>query len=342
MQFLINRSTNPFFNLALEEYLLRNVDIKEDYLLRNVDIKEDYFILWQNEPTIVIGKHQNTLKEINMNFVKDNNINVVRRNSGGGAVYHDLGNINFTFITKYNEKHLLDFKTFTNPVVYSLGKLNVKAELSGRNDILIDGRKISGNSQHIYKDRFLHHGTLLFNSELENLVKALNVDNDKILSKGIESIKSRVTNIKEHVKEDISMEKFKEILIENIFIWNKNSLKEYNLTNDHINDIEKLMEEKYMTWQWNYGHSPEFNYRNSKRFQGGKLEVLLNIVEGHINECKIYGDFLGLMDVSEIEKRIIGIKYGEEYIDEFLREIDIKKYFGTLCFDEIKSCFVEL
>lgn len=331
MQFLVNKSTNPFFNLALEEYLLKNVDIKEDY-----------FILWQNEPTIVIGKHQNTLKEINMNFVKDNNINVVRRNSGGGAVYHDLGNINFTFITKYDEKHLLDFKTFTNPVVYSLGKLNVKAELSGRNDILIDGRKISGNSQHIYKDRFLHHGTLLFNSELENLVKALNVDNDKILSKGIESIKSRVTNIKEHVKEDIFMEEFKEILIENIFIWNKSSLKEYNLTSDHINEIEKLMKERYMTWQWNYGESPEFNYRNSKRFQGGKLEVLLNIVEGHINECKIYGDFLGLMDVSEIEKRIIGIKYGEEYIDEFLREIDIKKYFGTLCFDEIKSCFVEL
>ncbi|MBY6950562.1 lipoate--protein ligase [Clostridium botulinum] len=331
MQFLVNKSTNPFFNLALEEYLLKNVDIREDY-----------FILWQNEPTIVIGKHQNTLKEINMNFVKDNNINVVRRNSGGGAVYHDLGNINFTFITKYDEKHLLDFKTFTNPVVYSLGKLNVKAELSGRNDILIDGRKISGNSQHIYKDRFLHHGTLLFNSELENLVKALNVDNDKILSKGIESIKSRVTNIKEHVKEDIFMEKFKEILIENIFMWNKSSLKEYNLTNDHINDIEKLMEEKYMTWQWNYGYSPEFNYRNSKRFQGGKLEVLLNIVEGHINECKIYGDFLGLMDVSEIEKKIIGVKYGEEYIDEFLKGIDIKKYFGTISFDEIKSCFVEL
>ncbi|GAA0079598.1 lipoate--protein ligase [Clostridium sporogenes] len=331
MQFLVNKSTNPFFNLALEEYLLKNVDIKKDY-----------FILWQNEPTIVIGKHQNTLKEINMNFVKDNNINVVRRNSGGGAVYHDLGNINFTFITKYDEKHLLDFKTFTNPVVYSLGKLNVKAELSGRNDILIDGRKISGNSQHIYKDRFLHHGTLLFNSELENLVKALNVDNDKILSKGIESIKSRVTNIKEHVKEDIFMEEFKEILIENIFIWNKSSLKEYNLTSEHISAIEKLMKEKYMTWQWNYGESPEFNYRNYKRFQGGKLEVLLNIVEGHINECKIYGDFLGVMDVSEIEKKIIGIKYGEEYIDEFLKSIDIKKYFGTIYFDEIKSCLVEL
>ncbi|WP_434297381.1 lipoate--protein ligase [Clostridium sporogenes] len=330
MQFLVNKSTNPFFNLALEEYLLKNVDIKEDY-----------FILWQNEPTIVIGKHQNTLKEINMNFVQDNNINVVRRNSGGGAVYHDLGNINFTFITRYDEKHLLDFKTFTNPVVYSLGKLNVKAELSGRNDILIDGRKISGNSQHIYKDRFLHHGTLLFNSELENLVKALNVDNDKILSKGIESIKSRVTNIKEHVKEDIFMEEFKEILIENIFIWNKSSLKEYNLTSDQISAIEKLMKEKYMAWQWNYGESPEFNYRNSKRFQGGKLEVLLNIVEGHINECKIYGDFLGVMDVSEIEKKIIGVKYGEEYIEEFLKGIDINKYFGTICFDEIKSCFVE-
>lgn len=138
------------------------------------------------------------------------------------------------------------------------------------------------------------------------------------------------------------MEEFKEILIENIFIWNKSSLKEYNLTSDHINGIEKLMKEKYMTWQWNYGESPEFNYRNSKRFQGGKFEVLLNIVEGHINECKIYGDFLGLMDVSEIEKKIIGVKYGEEYIDEFLKGIDIKKYFGTISFDEIKSCFVEL
>ncbi|MGY0374709.1 lipoate--protein ligase [Clostridium sp. JNZ J1-5] len=331
MKFLINKSVNPFFNLALEEYVLKNVNIDEDY-----------FILWQNEPTIVIGKYQSTLNEINMDFVKNNNINVVRRNSGGGSVYHDLGNINFTFITKYDEKLLLDFKTFTIPVIYSLGKLNVKAEVLGRNDILIGGKKISGNSQHIYKDRFLHHGTLLFDSELENLEKALKVDNDKIISKGIQSIRSRVTNIKEHLTKDISIENFKDILIKNIFEYNKSIIEEYKLSNQDIEGIEDLMRKKYMTWEWNYGKSPEFNYSNSKRFEGGKLQVFLNIIDGYINECKIYGDFLGVLDLSQVEKKIIGLRYGEEYIEEFLRSIDIKKYFGNLLIDEIKSCFIEL
>lgn len=331
MKFLINKSVNPFFNLALEEYVLKNVNIDEDY-----------FILWQNEPTIVIGKYQSTLNEINMDFVKNNNINVVRRNSGGGSVYHDLGNINFTFITKYDEKLLLDFKTFTIPVIYSLGKLNVKAEVLGRNDILIGGKKISGNSQHIYKDRFLHHGTLLFDSELENLEKALKVDNDKIISKGIQSIRSRVTNIKEHLTKDISIEDFKDILIKNIFEYNKSIIEEYKLSNQDVEEIENLMRNKYMTWEWNYGKSPEFNYNNSKRFDGGKLQVFLNIIDGYINECKIYGDFLGVLDLSQVEKKIIGLRYGEEYIEEFLKSIDIKKYFGNLLIDEIKSCFIEL
>ncbi|WP_129597216.1 lipoate--protein ligase [Anaerophilus nitritogenes] len=330
MKFLINPSTNPFFNLALEEYLLKNVNIEEDY-----------FILWQNEPTIVIGKHQNTVNEINIDFVKNNNIHVVRRNSGGGSVYHDLGNINFTFITKYDEKFLLDFKTFTIPVIESLSKLNVNARLSGRNDILIGEKKISGNSQYIYKDRFLHHGTLLFDSELENLVKALNVDNDKIIGKGIKSIKSRVTNIKDYLDKNVSIEDFKDILITNILQFNKSMIKEYELNNEDINLIKKLMREKYMTWEWNFGKSPEFNFENSKKFEGGKIQVFLNIIDGFIYECKIYGDFLGLLDLSQVEKNMIGIKYGEEYIEDFLKTIDLKKYFGSLSINEIKSCFIE-
>ncbi|WP_053957236.1 lipoate--protein ligase [Inediibacterium massiliense] len=329
MKFLINLSVNPFFNLALEEYLLKNVDIDEDY-----------FILWQNEPTIVIGKHQNALNEINMDFVKNNNIHVVRRNSGGGSVYHDLGNINFTFLAKYEEKFLLDFKTFTIPVIDSLRKLKVNAQLSGRNDILIGGKKISGNSQYLYKDRLLHHGTLLFDSELENLVKALSIDHDKIMGKGIQSIKSRVTNIKDHLEKNISIEDFKNILITNILQFNKSMIKEYELQTKDIEAVEKLMKEKYMTWEWNYGKSPEFNYENSKRFEGGKIQVFLNIIDGLIYECRIYGDFLGLLDLSQIEKKMIGIRYEEEYIEDFLRSIDLKKYFGSLSINEIKSCFI--
>lgn len=327
MKFILNTSTNPFYNLALEEYVLKNADISQDY-----------FIIWQNEPTIVIGKYQNALNEINTEFVKQNNINVVRRISGGGAVYHDMGNINFTFITKYDEKLLLDFKKFTVPVIYALGKLNIEAGVSGRNDIQIGEKKISGNAQHIYKDRFLHHGTLLFNSELENVVKSLNVDKDKIISKGIASVKSRITNIKDHLKSDISVDEFKRILISNIYEFNRTIIEEHKLSDKDVLEIEKLRKEKYETWEWNYGVSPEFDYKNSMRFEGGKIETLLNIVDGSIRECKIYGDFLGLLDINEIEKRMIDLKYREEDIDKFLMSIDIKRYFGTLTKDQIKAC----
>lgn len=329
MKYISNNSNNPYYNLALEEYILKNNDITDNY-----------FILWQNEPTIVVGKYQNTLGEINQDYVKENNINVVRRITGGGSVYHDLGNINFSFITKYDEGHLLNFKKFTIPVVYALEKVKIKAELSGRNDILVGGKKISGNSQHIYKDRMLHHGTLLFDSKLDNVVKALHVENDKIVSKGIKSIRSRVTNIKDYLNRDITVEEFKKLLFQYIFEYDNSPIIEYKLSNNDISEIEKLMRSKYTTWDWNYGESPECNYINFKRFDGGKIEVSLNVINGYIRDCKICGDFLGTLDVCEIEKNIVGIRYERDDIDNFFSFVDVRKYFGTISMDQVKTCFI--
>jgi len=194
MKYIFNPSTDPHFNLALEEYVMTNC--KDG---------ETYFLLWQNEPSIIIGKHQNTVEEINSSFVKDNNIHVVRRLSGGGAVYHDLGNLNFTFIIGSGKEGMFDFGKFTQPIVKMLQSRGVNAELNGRNDLTIEGKKFSGNSQYIKNNRLLHHGTLLFNSNLEDVAKALMVSGEKIESKGVKSIRSRVTNILEHMADKISV-----------------------------------------------------------------------------------------------------------------------------------------
>ena len=207
MLFIDNENiTDPRVNLAIEEFALKHLDINETYLL--------FYI---NEPSIIIGKNQNTVEEINADYVRDEGIHVVRRLSGGGAVYHDLGNLNFSFITKDDGNSFHDFKKFTDPVVKALKKLGVNAELSGRNDILADGKKISGNAQFSTKGRMFSHGTLLFDSEIENVVSALNVRMDKIESKGIKSIRSRVTNIREHLDEDMTMEEFKQTLLAYLF-----------------------------------------------------------------------------------------------------------------------------
>lgn len=328
MKYIRNDSTDPYYNMAMEEYVLKGL---------NPD--EEYFVLWQNRPAIIVGKHQNTIEEINTRYVRDNDICVVRRLSGGGAVYHDAGNINFTFIINNVQKEFLDFARFTLPVIDALKRIGVKAELSGRNDITIDGKKISGNAQYLYRNRLLHHGTLLFDSELEVLQQALNVDPSKIQSKGIKSVRSRVTNIRDHLEKDINISEFIDLLARFVFEHHDQPFQEYKFTDEDRQNIARLMEEKYITWDWNYGQSPPFNYRHSERFAGGKVEVLLEVKNSIIKGCKIYGDFLGVADVADVEQSLVGQRYTIDDIQRVFDNIDLRKYFGDISSRELISCF---
>lgn len=320
MLFIDNKGiTDPRINLAIEEYSLKYLDPNESYLL--------FYI---NEPSIIIGKNQNTIEEINTTYVEENHIHVVRRLSGGGAVYHDKGNLNFSFITKDDGNSFHNFKKFTEPVVKALEKLGVKAEMSGRNDIIAsDGRKISGNAQFSTRGRMFSHGTLLFDSEIDSVVSALKVKKDKIESKGIKSIRSRVANISEYLEEKITITQFRELLLRNIFDGAEN-IPTYKLTEEDWEKINEISKERYQNWDWNYGKSPKFNYQHSHRFPVGQIDVRLEVHKGIIENCKIYGDFFGVEDVEEIEAALAGARYDKGEMDKALEKIDVKKYFGNI------------
>lgn len=329
MKYLLSDSINPFYNLAMEEYIFKNSKPHDDIV-----------ILWQNEPTIVIGIHQNALEEINFDFVKANNIHVVRRITGGGAVYHDLGNLNYSFITDYdNNTTAINFKKYTLPIIKALKKIGIQSELSGRNDITIDGKKFSGNAQSIIKGRILHHGTLLFNSDLSILGKTLNVKSDKIQSKGVKSVKSRVTNIIDYMNNKVSVEEFKIILLKYLFEYEPS--QQYILTENDKKLISKLAEEKYSAWDWVYGRAPRFNFKNYKRFDGGSIEVLLNIEDGYISECSIFGDFLALTSLDEVLEKLKGCKYEKEEVRKVLKNLKLHEFFGSISLDHILNVFFD-
>ncbi|NOU99065.1 lipoate--protein ligase [Paenibacillus planticolens] len=324
MLFIDNEGiTDPRINLAIEEYALRHLPDQESYLL--------FYI---NEPSIIIGKNQNTLEEINPEYVKEHKLHVVRRLSGGGAVYHDLGNLNFSFITKDDGNSFHNFQKFTEPVVEALRQLGVEAALTGRNDIQVGERKISGNAQFATKGRMFSHGTLLFNSEIEHVVSALKVSPDKIQSKGIKSIRSRVANIVEFLNEPLTIEDFRLKLLSSIFGMNPADVPAYKLTEEDWRRIRQISEERYGNWDWNYGKSPKSSVQNSKRFEGvGKLDVRLSIEEGHIQDMKIYGDFFGAGDVAELEDVLRGSRYEESVIRKRLADVELRRYFGSLDMD---------
>jgi lipoate---protein ligase len=313
-----NGITDPRINLAIEEYALKNLDINETYLL--------FYI---NKPSIIIGKNQNTIEEINTEYVEENGITVVRRLSGGGAVYHDLGNLNFSFITKDDGESFHNFRKFTEPVINALKKLGVNAQLSGRNDIEVEGRKISGNAQFSTRGRMFSHGTLMLDSEIDHVVSALRVKKDKIESKGIKSIRSRVANIAEFLEGKVTMEEFRQMLLTNIFE-GLEEIPEYVLTEEDWEKIHQLSEERYQTWEWNYGKSPKFNLQHSHRFPVGSIDVRLEVNKGIIDHCKIYGDFFGVGEVQDIEERLINVKYERASLDQALDDLDIKHYFGNI------------
>ncbi len=327
MLFIDNQKNyDPRINLAIEEHALKHLDINETYLL--------FYI---NEPSIIIGKNQNTIEEINTKYVEDQQIHVVRRLSGGGAVYHDKGNLNFSFITKDDGNSFHNFKKFTEPVVEALKKLGVNAELSGRNDLMAEGRKISGNAQFSTKGRMFSHGTLLFDSEIENVVSALKVKKDKIESKGIKSIRNRVANISEFLEQKVTVEEFREMLLRYIFDGEEN-ITEYKLTEKDWEKIHQISKERYQSWDWNYGKSPKFNLQHSHRFPVGQIDVRLEVNKGKIDACTIYGDFFGVGDVQEVQGKLTGVRYEKASIEQALEDIDIPHYFGNITKEE----FVEL
>ena len=312
MLLINNNNTNPYFNFALEEYLLKKTN-------------EDLFRLWMCDPCISVGKNQNTISEINADYVKENSIPIVRRLSGGGAVFHDLGNLNFTFIS-CNNNSFSDFKKFTQPIINLLKTLGINAEFSGRNDLLINGKKFSGNAQYNYKNKVIHHGTLLFSSQISNLSNALKVKPIKLESKGIKSVKSRVTNISDHLYTPMDISEFRSLLMNYVYSTNSSNLY-YELTEEDINNVNKLSEEKYSTWEWNFGNSPNYSLVNELRYTGGTVEFHLNVSKGSISDIKFFGDFFGKKDISIIENLLIGTKHEENSLKEKLNDINIDDYF---------------
>lgn len=322
MYIIDNTSDNAYFNIATEEYLLKNKN-------------EDFFVLYINPPSIIIGKNQNTLAEINTEYVNRNNITVVRRLSGGGAVYHCHGNLNFSFIINDIEKSFMDFRKFTRPIIDILKDMSIQAELSGRNDILIDDKKISGNAQFKSRGRMLHHGTLLFSSDLNELEKSLKASPLKFRDKSTKSVRSRVANICDYLKNPIDINKFKKLVINGILKNNKEDCKIYNLTPKDTGSISGLVEEKYSTWEWNYGYSPKYNYSNEEKFANGLVQVYLFIEEGFIKNIKFYGDFFGKQDISELENKLVGAKHDKKNIEEILLKTDIENYFAGISVNEL-------
>ncbi len=324
-QFFYQKTTDSAFNLALEELLVRESD-------------EEIFYLWQNAPAVIIGRNQNTLAEINSDFIRAKNINVTRRNTGGGAVYHDLGNINYSYITNFEEGKSINFADFAIPIIKTLAESGIHAEFSGRNDILINGKKISGSAQSRIGSRILFHGTMLFDVNIEDLVNSLNVSGIKISGKGIASVRSRVTNIKEHFSQNINVKDFINSISTSL-------RRQFNVTQDYIvpekiiQEAEKLAQTKYRTWEWNYGNSPEFNYEKSSKFTGGNVTLQLDIQKGKILNAKFNGDFFSRQDVSLLEKTLENAEISTDNISILLDSLPISEMFLNITSAEILSLF---
>lgn len=319
-------SHNAYFNIASEEYLLTRF------------AEEEILLFYINAPSIIIGKFQNTLAEINLDYVNDNHIKVVRRLSGGGAVYHDLGNLNFSFHTKANDKDFSDFETFTKPVVQLLNKLNVPAKLEGRNDLLVEGKKFSGNAKTIKSKKMIQHGTILINSEMSVLADALKVNPLKFVDKAVKSNRARVTNLIHFLPEETTTESFKQLFIDEIKFSNQ-EVEIYNFDDKDIAAIDELVLEKYGTWDWNFGASPDYNFKKANKVPAGFIEVHLDVHKGHIQEAKIFGDFFASKSIEELENKLVGVKHDQVSLEVLFQSIDIKSYFGNVSVDEILEIF---
>jgi lipoate-protein ligase A len=319
-------SHNAYFNIAAEEYLLQRFPT------------EAIFLLYVNAPSIIVGKFQNTLAEINLDYVREKDIKVVRRMSGGGTVYHDLGNLNFSFHTLLGQNDFMDFSFFTQPVLNMLNKLNVPAVLEGRNDLLVEGKKFSGNAKLARHGKMIQHGTLLLDSEMEVLGEALKVNPLKLLDKATKSNRSRVTNLLNYLPENTTTDDLKKLLTAEIMGQNP-AAEKYSFTPEDLEGIAQLQAEKYETWDWNFGFSPNYNFKKALKIPAGFIEIHLDVVHGIIEKAKIFGDFFASEPIEDLENLLLGKKHEVENLEELLSGINLTEYFGKVTVEEILEGF---
>lgn len=329
MKYIVNTSNDPAYNVALEAYAFQKL----------TDIDE-IFILWINEPAIIIGRHQNTIQEINKEFIDKNGIHVVRRLSGGGAVYHDLNNLNYTIISNNTQEGAFDFQTFSKPVIDTLAKLGVKAEFTGRNDLEINGQKFAGNAQAYYKGRMMHHGCLLFDVDMSVLGQALKVSKDKIESKGIKSVRARVTNIVDHLSDKITVQEFSNAILAQMKE-EYPEMDEYVLSDAELSEIQAMRDNQFATWDWTYGKAPEYTIERGVRYPAGKITTYANVENSTIKSVKIFGDFFGVKPVDDIEKMLEGVRYDYKDVLAALKTVDTSQYFSRMTPEEITKAIVD-
>ena len=307
MKYIETESCKPAINLAYEEYFLKGKDLEENILM-----------LWRNEPVIVVGRFQNTLEEINSSFAEAHNIQVIRRISGGGAVYHDLGNLCFSFILHDVRPEIIDKSKYICPLVEALRQLGVQVEITRRNDLTVAGKKISGNAMALHKNRLLFHGTLLFDADLEILDESLRETMSKITSKGVKSVRSIVTNLREYLSTEMDTLQFKQSLKQLLF--SVTPTTQYVPDQEDFNSIQKLVRTKYETWEWNFGNNPSSTIQRSFPLPYGAIEIQLELEKGFIKDCQIKGELNMLIKPGEIEKQLRGVRYTLRDIQRALRE----------------------
>lgn len=322
MLLIKNGSTDPYFNMACEEFLL-------DYF------KEPVIMLWRNAPAVIIGRNQNALEELNLDFAKEHSIAVVRRLTGGGAVFHDLGNINFTMIVPHCQEQWNDYAGFCAPVLEFLRSIGVYAAFSGRNDMTIDGLKFSGNAQTVRNGRMMHHGTLLYSADLSRLSGVLKPKEAKISSKGIKSVRSRVINIAEKLEAPFSAEEFMNRLFAFFLQSGGTDSRIYNFAPKDKEKIECLAKDKYHTWEWTIGNAPKYNFEKSHKFEFGLVEVRLDTEKSIIKSCRIQGDFFGVFEVSLLEQKLCSIPHTREAIEKVLSGVCISDYISHMTTEQL-------